>query len=393
MLTNKLKVVLSFGLVTSLFSILCLPAMGQTPVVPPQAPADSMAQVKDTLTTIKESPAEKSEGFFGLPLLYYTPDTRLAFGAFGVYYFKLKDRITNTATRLSHAKLLADYTLNRQLDIWGSWNIFLKDEAYILKGDIRYRNFPDQYYGIGNNSPEIHRERYEYDLYSFKALALKKVAPYTFVGLDYQLSYLYNVKLTPDKQLATGNITGARGGLNSGVGLVYLFDSRDNVINASKGTYVEASSYFYGKAAGSNFSFSNYNLVFNKYFNVYKDHVLATNTVFNFNAGDPPFVNLATVGNDDILRGYAKNRYRDMNFVGTQVEYRMPLFWRIGIAGFAGIGDVFNSPSDVSMKTIKYSYGSGLRYSINKKEKLNVRLDYGFGRQSHSFYIMVTEAF
>src|SRR5690606_24165941 len=99
------------------------------------------------------------------------------------------------------------------------------------------------------------------------------------------------------------------------------------------------------------------------------------------------------VGGDDILRGYAKNRYRDHHFAGTQVEYRFPLFWRLGMVTFAGIGDVFRKTSDLRINNLKYTYGAGLRFKVNTKERLNVRFDYGFGRKHNSFYITLTEAF
>jgi hypothetical protein len=94
-----------------------------------------------------------------------------------------------------------------------------------------------------------------------------------------------------------------------------------------------------------------------------------------------------------MLRGYAANRFRDQNFAGMQAEYRAHLFWRIGVVGFAGVGDVFKSTEDLQWETLKYSYGGGLRFMVNKKEKLNVRLDYGFGRDNSSFYLILTEAF
>jgi hypothetical protein len=60
---------------------------------------------------------------------------------------------------------------------------------------------------------------------------------------------------------------------------------------------------------------------------------------------------------------------------------------------FTGVGDVFRNPSDLSFSNLKYSVGAGIRFAINRKERLNVRFDYGFGRQNNSFYIMLTEAF
>mgnify|MGYP005853922275 FL=1 len=347
---------------------------------------------------------KKSTGFFKMPLLYFSPDTRLAFGGFGVYYFKLKskregkepDTFEESSTRLSYVKLLADYTQNRQLDVWASWNIFLKDESYLGKGEFRYRIFPDRFYGIGNRSEEEDVEKFQYNLFSIKLLLLKKLQKGVFVGVDYQFASFHNFKNEAEGQLLQNNILGARGGNNSGFGLVFLIDTRDNVINASNGTLLEFSSYFYKDFFGSDFGYNNYNITYNQYLhlNPAKRHVLAFNTVFNFNAGGTPFMSLATVGNTDILRGYSTNRFRDQNFIGTQAEYRMPLWWRFGLVGFAGVGDVFERLGDVQRDTFKYSVGGGLRFAVNKKERMNIRLDYGFGRDDNrSLYISLTEAF
>ena len=102
---------------------------------------------------------------------------------------------------------------------------------------------------------------------------------------------------------------------------------------------------------------------------------------------------MANVGGDDMIRGYASNRFRDNHFLGAQIEYRFPLWWRFGMVVFTGVGDVYHTPSDIKLNTLKYTTGAGIRLAINTKERLNVRFDYGFGRKSNAFYIMLTEAF
>ncbi|MGB3947440.1 MAG: hypothetical protein WBM13_05630 [Bacteroidia bacterium] len=125
--------------------------------------------LNDTLEDVKK-------GIFIIPLLYYTPDTRWAAGSAGVYYFKLPAKKEfEHETRVSNVQFLADYTQNKQLDTWGVWNIFTRNENYLFKGEFRYRNFPDRFYGIGNNSSKNNEEKYEYSLFSFKSLFLKKV--------------------------------------------------------------------------------------------------------------------------------------------------------------------------------------------------------------------------
>jgi outer membrane protein assembly factor BamA len=109
--------------------------------------------------------------------------------------------------------------------------------------------------------------------------------------------------------------------------------------------------------------------------------------------GDVPFLDMSAVGNDDLLRGYPKNRFRDVNFVGAQAEYRFPLFWRLGMVVFAGAGDVFNKASDLTITDLKWSIGSGLRLVVNPQERLNVRFDYGYGKEGGYFYLVVAESF
>ncbi len=348
---------------------------------------DSVAQ--DTTQAV----VERKDGLFAIPLLYYTPDTRWAAGAMGIYYFKLKNRRTNQTTRLSWIKFLADYTQNRQLDLWSSWSVFLRDEEWILKGELRLRNFPDRFYGIGNNTPEEAVEFFQYSLLDIKKLVLRQVGDKWYLGGDARIAKYFDMSYGNEGQLATGNIVGSRGGWNVGLGAVALLDARDNVVFPRKGVFFEASTYWYNRAFGSQFNYLNINLIHNRYYPVGEKAVFAWQVVGNYNLGDPPFVMLAAAGGDDILRSYPRNRFRANNFTGVQAEYRFPLFWRFGGVVFAGGGDVFNSFSDLSGRTFKYSYGGGVRFLFNRKEHLNLRFDYGFGRDVSNFYLTLTEAF
>ena len=69
------------------------------------------------------------------------------------------------------------------------------------------------------------------------------------------------------------------------------------------------------------------------------------------------------------------------------------MFWRIGIAAFGGIGQVADKVQSFDSGSFKYDYGFGLRYKINKKENINLRLDMGFTKEGHGLYIVFAEAF
>ena len=332
------------------------------------------------------------KGLVILPLVYYTPDTRLAYGAAGVYYFRLKDR-SGEESRLSYAQLLVDYTQNKQLDVWGQWNIFTGGEKFLLKGELRFRNFPDRFYGIGNNTPQSAMERYSYDLLSFKFLMLRNLGRKWFAGFDVHAENEYNFTRTPEGLLDAGTITGYDGGVSVAFGGVAVHDSRDNVVNAYKGHYFEFSAYFYQPFFGSDFTYTTINTTFSTYKKVGKKQVLAWQLVGRYNEGEVPFLNMSTAGGISILRGYASNRFRDKNLIAGQMEYRFGIWKRFGGVAFAGIGDVFNNPEEVRLDLLKYSVGAGLRFAMNPSERLNIRLDYGIGRGEQAFYLIITEAF
>jgi hypothetical protein len=337
---------------------------------------------------------EQKKGVFILPLLYYTPDTRWAAGGAGVYYFKIGGKgPEEKETRVSNVQFLTDYTQNEQLDVWGQWNIFTRNENYLLKGEIRYRNFPDRFYGIGNSTLKKNEEKYEYNLFSFKSLFLKKVYRAVFLGADYHFEKEYGFKYADGGALQTGTITGYNGGVQSAIGLVAIYDSRDNVINTYKGSICEISSYFYSRNLGSTFNFTYLNFLYQKFWQVKRKHIIAVQAKARYGFGQVPFLDMSNVGNDDMLRGYPKNRFRDANFLGSQVEYRFPLFWRLGGVTFAGAGDVFGVHKDLSLQDLKYSVGAGLRFVVNPAERLNIRLDYGYGKEGGYFYFVVAEAF
>ena len=77
-----------------------------------------------------------------------------------------------------------------------------------------------------------------------------------------------------------------------------------------------------------------------------------------------------------------------------QAEYRMPLFWKFGLAGFAGVSEVAPNFNDFDFSQIKWFAGAGLRFAMFPKDRVNLRVDFGFGRDGSSgVYFKLNEAF
>jgi hypothetical protein len=95
------------------------------------------------------------------------------------------------------------------------------------------------------------------------------------------------------------------------------------------------------------------------------------------------------------MRGYLYGRYRDRLYYAAQAEYRMPdIFWRFGLVFFGGLGDVASKFANISIATIKPTYGFGVRFRIDELQKLDLRVDVGFGEEDASgVYFSVNQAF
>ena len=95
----------------------------------------------------------------------------------------------------------------------------------------------------------------------------------------------------------------------------------------------------------------------------------------------------------EIMRGYFQGRYRDNNYIAAQLEYRIRVWWRFGMVGFIGAGDVADKISTFDIGEFKYSYGAGLRFRIDETELLDLRIDIGFGKNTSGFYFHYNQAF
>ncbi|MBW2297603.1 MAG: hypothetical protein JRF32_08350, partial [Deltaproteobacteria bacterium] len=81
------------------------------------------------------------------------------------------------------------------------------------------------------------------------------------------------------------------------------------------------------------------------------------------------------------------------NMVTIRAEYRFPIKGRWGGAVFGAVGDAFPDATTLEEIDPKIAGGGGLRFALNKKEKINVRLDIGVSRYGVFPYIMLQEAF
>ena len=173
---------------------------------------------------------------------------------------------------------------------------------------------------------------------------------------------------------------------------------RETVLNRfypTNGSSFKFTGDFFAGALGSTYSFQSYQAVFNKYWSLDKKQVLAYNAYLCGTGGDPPFYGNCIYGASNELRGYTAGRYFTSYMAATQLEYRVALPKRFGLVAFGGVGEIIPGENQLLYGSQKFlpAAGGGVRFLLSKQYQVNLRVDYGIGRDGHTVGMSIGEAF
>lgn len=347
------------------------------------------AQTNETQTEVDTT--AKNLSIFPLPVVYYTPETRLAYGATCLFTFRL-DKDKNT--RNSQIETGIAHTQEKQWLFYVPYKLYLKQDQYYLFGELRYYIYRYKFFGVGNDVPPNYEETYNVNIPRLRINATKRIANNFYLGLRYWFDEFDIQKVKEGGLLDNKAMVGANGGTISSLGLIALRDSRDNYNYPSSGSYLEVLALPSLHAFGSDYEFSRFSIDYVKYFKLGKETILAANAYLISNIGSVPFNEMAFIGGRYKMRGYYEGRFRDRNLWMAQAEVRQHIYKRIGAVAFGGLGAVAHQLDQFQMNNTKYSGGAGLRFQIDQENKINIRLDYGIGEKGNSgLYLTFNEAF
>jgi len=222
---------------------------------------------------------------------------------------------------------------------------------------------------------------------------LRGVGNHWYVGGRYLLGHVQTSIETSDLNVPPA-LAGLPLRLNtqlSAFGLRLQRDTRDSTFYPTHGALFDVEANFFDAALGSDFTFQTYAVAYNHYFELATNHVLAVRGCGRATSGDAPFFALASFGSGADLRGYTPGRYRDKLMFALQAEYRWRFTERFGLVAFGGVGSV--APEIGQFDKLLPSVGTGLRYVLAKKNNVSLRFDAAWGRDEHTFYVGIGEAF
>jgi hypothetical protein len=278
---------------------------------------------------------------------------------------------------------------------------FWKQDKWRIYADINFKDMPDNYYGTGydkglNTPRSDSTTAYTRTWFQFYTKFLYQFRKHHFIGPTIDINYTKGSEESAGVLADDGYQEFNNRPFNVGLGAVYQYDSRDIPVNAYKGWFLEVIFLVYGSFLGGDNNYQLLGIDYRKYWQIRKKgRTLAFQGRGRFTNGDVPYGEMSQLGTPFDLRGYRWGQYRHESMIYLLGEYRHMFNKRdgsvskFGAVAWAGAGSLGETVGQLS--NWLPNFGLGLRFEV--QPRMNLRIDYGFGKETSGFYFNFNEAF
>ena len=318
----------------------------------------------------------------------------------GFYLGNRRDTYLSNITFSPGTNFKGQFVLPFRSNIWSAAN------RWNYNGDARYSIYPQYTWGMGGHQAENNKVLIRYSYLRLYQSALKRVKPYLFAGMGYDLDYHIDIRADNDSvnlQKFTGYKYGTakrKQSFSSGIAFNLLYDTRNNAINPLPGYFYNIIYRVNPKFLGSDDWWHSLYLDIRKYipFSHRGQNVLAAWAYLWTTLGShSPYLDLPAIGGDSYQRsgrGFYPGRYTGKSLWYMETEYRKDITANglLGFVVFANINTV-TEPDNQRFTYLHPAGGTGLRIKFNKLTGTNMGIDFGFSKGYSSLYLNLGEAF
>jgi Omp85 superfamily domain len=275
------------------------------------------------------------------------------------------------------------------------------DDFLRIYGNFYFKDMPDQYYGVGYDSNSSIEEGNDTTAYhrlwwEIRPEFLFRVVDSFYAGLHWDIN---QTQISDKSEMVASDpyiLEYGDNNFNHGLGLILQYDSRDIPVNAWKGLFVDGRATFYSRNLGGNNDYQVYALDYRQYEQIVREgSTLTWQIKGRIATGDVPYNELSQLGTPFDLRGYFWGQYRDENMALGLLEYRYMFKKKNGdlsahgINFWTGAGTIGNDIDGIS----PLLWNAGFGYRLEVQPRMNLRIDFGFGKNTFGFYFNFNEAF
>ena len=320
----------------------------------------------------------------------YSSTTGLGLGLLGTATYST-DPADSTLAR-SNASIYSNMTTGGFFLVGLRGNHIFPHDRFRLDYKLNLSTFTTSFWGIGYEYADNDNNETDYRRNRINAMArfMVRLAKNTYIGplVNLRVTQARGVDHTYD-YLWQGQSQTIRAYT---AGLSFTYDSRDFMLNASRGVFLQIDQTFTPRFFGnSDHSFSTTEATFSTYRKAWKGAVIAGELHGMFNYGHTPWSLLAEVGTNDRMRGYYEGQYRNNNVIEGQLELRQHIKGRNGIVAWVALANAFENYNNIAWRETLPNGGVGYRWEF--KKRINIRIDYGFTRNGGGLIFNINEAF
>lgn len=169
-----------------------------------------------------------------------------------------------------------------------------------------------------------------------------------------------------------------------GLGIIFRYDSWDNLFSPNKGNYFKLEPVFYNEVFGGDYNYLKAKVAAISYLPL-SSFVLGIRAEADFSDGDAPFYDTPFI----VMRGIPSLRYQGDHVLVGELELRWNITPRWSQVGFFGSGWTADSIGDLMSESGETAGGVGFRYLIARRYGLRVGIDVAAGPEDEVAYLAV----
>jgi hypothetical protein len=260
--------------------------------------------------------------------------------------------------------------------------VSFRDDTWRYRGGIADVSVNLDFYGVGGDLARVG--------YNLKGLAAANEISRRLGESDQWLGlrwiYLdFQTRFDPGQ---TGLTSKERAKTSSGLGLTYVWDSRDNIFTTRSGVHASIDATAYSPATGSDTTFQTYRTHLFAYIPAAEPFTLALRADARMARGDAPFYQLPFVD----MRGVPAARYQDEQTAVVEIEGRYYATPRWIVLGFAGAARAWGRHTTFDAESTVTTRGVGFRYMLARRMRLSVGIDVARGPEDTAWYLQLGNA-
>ena len=330
---------------------------------------------------------ETKKSFSGFPILMY--DSDIGFGYGGkvkfVNYFRRRESLDLILFNSTKGERWYVFTFSiPDIEIRQGTRYSL---SFDLKAEYdKYVTY--NFYGIGPDSVKADVTSASYLMEELGLTFGHGFSPVFIIEGAYILRNYKTFNVEPDRPYS-GLLEAEGEKFSPYLSLTLRYDTSNSQIHPTRGLRFLFENDFAGQAVGNKTGkYYRMTLDLRSYTRLFfPKAVLAVRGLVQYVSGpNIPLWELSTLGGGSTMtamRGYALNRFMDNGKFLAAMEYRFPIWKRIGGNAFAESGVVWPSWSAISFRKVAFDAGWGLRYYL---ANFVARFDMGFSREGTGIY-------